>query len=197
MFVALFYCYVVWYIICTHTHQDPCPRLKPSIQSWLSKRNETISVLEQLATDIENYIWRNNRAGATFLGAWTVGVAAWVLAVVAAPFSGGTSLVAAGTNTFIAAWFTGVGSWIFGAANGLFSPKVNAAQQAINEDLEESRRLNRMLRDAGQNERVNESDLTLNLREDTPTVDQLRSFANSLRSGRSKADMEKLLNTLQ
>ncbi len=159
-------------------------------------------MLEQLATDIESYIRRHNGACATFLGAWTVGVAGWGLAAVAAPFTGGTSLAAAGASTigvstFMAACFTALGSWIFAAANGVFSPKVSAAQQAIDEDTEERKRLNEMLAEAGREERVNVSFLTLNLRKDRPDADQLRSIANSLRSEQSKADMEELLNSLE
>ncbi len=183
-------------VIYTHayTHQDPFPWLKPSIQRWLSKRNATISALEQLATDMENYNQRNETAGDTFQHATVAGIAVGALGILAAPFTFGTSLVVT-AGAITATSVTGLGSAIYAATN--FRPKVNAAQQAIDEDLEESRRLNRMLRDAGQNEQVNKRDLTLNLRKDTPTVDQLRSIANRLRHGRSKADMEELLNTLQ
>ncbi len=179
-----------------HTHQDPFPWLKPSIQRWLSKRNTTISALEQLATDMENYIQRNQRAGNTFEGAGIVGLTLGVAGILAAPFTGGTSLLMT-AGAVSAAMVTGFGSVIFSVTNDYFRPKVNAAQQAIDEDLEESRHLNQMLTEAGQNEQVNKRDLTLNLREDTPSVDQLRSIANRLRHGRSKADMEELLNTLQ
>ncbi len=149
------------------------------MQEWLSKGSTTISVLEQLAMDIENYI---RRACATVVGTMIVAVAV-------------ASTI--GASTFMAACFTGVGSWIFAAANNLFSPKVGAAQQAIDEDTEERKRLNEMLAEAGCEERVNESFLTLNLRKDRPDADQLCSIANSLRSEQSKAVMEELLNSLE
>ena len=178
-----------------HTHiLQNRPQLKLPFCEWLSKRKETLKLLEKFADDFESFAARQGTIGTTFVRAWMVGVGSIVLGMVAAPFTGGASIAAA-APVVMGGWLTGFGAGMVGLVNQNFAPSIAAIQQAIDEDLEKGKHLNQLLAMAGQKERVYESDVALNLREYQPIVDQIRAFANKLRT--EKEIMKGLLGDLE
>lgn len=165
--------------------QNQLPDLKDQVCEWLSKRKESLRLLETFAKDFESFASCQETIGKTFVGSWLVGVGSVVLGTVAAPFTGGASLAAA-VPVATGAWATGMGAGVTGIVNQTFGPSIAAVQKALDEDLEKSKHLNRLFAISGRNEKVNESEISLNLQGHRPLVDEIRALISKLRTDYQK-----------
>lgn len=172
-----------------------CPQLKTQIVEWLSKRKETIRLLEKFATDFESFAGRQKTIGKAFEGGGMFAMGSFLLGVVAAPFTGGASL-ALSTLGFMGGWATGMSAWMVGWVNQHFGPSIEAIQRALDEDLEKSKYTNQMLEVCSRRERINENDISLKFEHTyQPLHEQVRALVSKLRVGQEA--MKALLHDLK
>ena len=172
-----------------------CPELKTQVVEWLSKRKETIRLLEKFATDFESFAGRQETIGRVFTGGGTFAMGSFLVGLVAAPFTGGASL-ALSTVGFMGGWATGVSAGMVGLANQHFAPSIEAIQRALDEDLEKSKHTNQLLAMSSRSERINENDISLKFEHTyRPVHEEVRALVSKLRVGQEA--MKALLHDLK
>ncbi len=169
--------------------------LKPSIQSWISKRDETVRTLHQLAADTEQYNERQQAAKTKFTagaGKFFTFCAQGFLAPPSAGDEAKTGARDAAREVLSTVEDT------LSTINDTTRVDSSAAQRVISKDIRESKSINQKLMCSGLEKLVDESELMLV----TGLIShlgpsELRTIAGQLQYGKSRAVMQELLDKLQ